>query len=578
MSIEGDFTTGDGLVHSYKIEKSKSSFDTLIFDGRYVHSKYRPEREGEDQRFNCKSLVSIFGVGLAYSSLNLIKNNQDSIFIIFEPIKVFYDIFLNLIKSDAYSFDLKKILLLNSTDISKIYTFISRNNYLGEGRIHYCHNQRYKDLFHEDETRIVEAIKKSFEMHTQNILTESNFVYLWTKNFLYNSVNFHKYPIINFKKINQGENIAIIAGAGPSLNADMKTLKGKRDNFTLFATDTAIKPLLKSGIIPDFIMSLDGQHYSLDDFTSNILENSTIICDLISYPGIARNFKNLNYSVSENFYDSIIKHFFDYENANLDDFKLELSGTVSDFALKCAIKLGFKNIFFSGLDLSYPDFITHAIGTPLYDKLFSKSGYQTPIEDSFIKISKNRKLKKIIQNDGKIIFTDLALENYALGFNSAKDNYPDINIFNSCYSGYNVSSFKNINLDDLLSAISSKRKSSSEIIYDCDKIFVKKDSIASYYNMVETKLYNLSVLVKDLINSTDFSIENEAILSNWKKLFNEIEQNDAFLLGFLTKTKIILSRKNIDENMILYYKHAGFKILQSIYYIIRKVQKCKLII
>lgn len=578
MSNEGDFTTGDGVVHGYKIEKSKSSFDTLIFDGRYVHSKYRPEGEGEDQRFSFKSLVSIFGVGLAYSALNLIKNNQESFFIIFEPIKIFYDNFLNILKSKSYLFDLKRILLINSVDVAKIYTFISRNNYLGEGRIHYYHNQQYKVLFHKDETLIVEAIKKSFEMHTQNILTESNFVYLWTKNFLYNSTFFYKHPISAFKENNMGENIALIAGAGPSLNADMKMLKSYRNRYTLFATDTALKPLLKNGIIPDFIMSLDGQHYSLDDFPSNILESSTIICDLISYPGIARNFKNLIYSVSDNFFDSIIKHFFDSLCVDLNDYKFELSGTVSDFALKCAIKLGFKNICFSGLDLSYPNFITHAIGTPLYDKLFSKSGYRAPLEDSFIKISKNRKLKKITGKDGKKIFTDLALENYALGFNSVKNNYHNINIYNSLHSGYNISSFKNIDLDDLLSAIPSERKSSSEIIADCDKIFIEKDNIKNCYNKIENELYNLSVLIKDLMNSTDFSIENDNNLSNWKRLFDNVEKNAQFLSVFLTKTKIVLSRKNIDENMILYYKHAGFKILQSIYYIIRKVQKCKLII
>ncbi|HNZ26042.1 MAG TPA: DUF115 domain-containing protein [Spirochaetota bacterium] len=578
MLLEGDFTAGDGVIHSYKIEKSKSSFDTLVFDGRYVHSKYRPEREGEDQRFIAKSLVSIFGVGLAYSALNLIKNNQESIFIIFEPIKVFYDNFLNILKSKAHLFDLKKILLINSVDISKIYTFILQNNYLGEGRINYSHNQLYKVLFHEDETRIIEAIKKSIEMHIQNILTESNFAYLWTKNFLYNSTNFYKYPISDLKENDQGDNIAIIAGAGPSLNVDMKTLKSYRNRYTLFATDTAIKPIIKNGIIPDFILSLDGQYYSLDDFPSNILEQSAIICDLISYPGIARNFKNIIYSVSDNFYDSIIKYFFDGLNVNLDDYKLELSGTVSDFALKCAIKLGFKNICFSGLDLSYPNFITHAIGTPLYDRLFSKSGYCAPLEDSFVKISKNRKLKKIIRNDGKTVFTDLALENYALGFNSVKNNYHNINIYNSLHLGYDISTFKNIDLNDFLSAISSERKSPSEIIAGSAKKIIEKETIVNCYSKIENKLYNLSLLIKDLINSTDFSAESEDALSNWKKLFNEIEQKAPFLSGFLTKTKIVLSRKNVDENMVLYYKHAGFKILQSIYYIIRKVQKCKLII
>ena len=51
---------------------------------------------------------------------------------------------------------------------------------------------------------------------------------------------------------------AIVIAAGPSLNKNIKELKRAKGKAFLIAVDTAVKRLLKEGIVPDMYATLDG--------------------------------------------------------------------------------------------------------------------------------------------------------------------------------------------------------------------------------------------------------------------------------------------------------------------------------
>ena len=52
---------------------------------------------------------------------------------------------------------------------------------------------------------------------------------------------------------------AIVVAAGPSLNKNIDELKRAKGKAFIIAVDTAIKPLLKKGIIPDMFAIVDGK-------------------------------------------------------------------------------------------------------------------------------------------------------------------------------------------------------------------------------------------------------------------------------------------------------------------------------
>ena len=51
---------------------------------------------------------------------------------------------------------------------------------------------------------------------------------------------------------------AIIVSAGPSLNENIEELKKAKNKAFIIAVDTAMKPLLRNGIIPDMYAIIDG--------------------------------------------------------------------------------------------------------------------------------------------------------------------------------------------------------------------------------------------------------------------------------------------------------------------------------
>ena len=51
---------------------------------------------------------------------------------------------------------------------------------------------------------------------------------------------------------------AFVVSAGPSLNKNIKELRRAKNKSFIIAVDTAVKPLLQEGIVPDMFATLDG--------------------------------------------------------------------------------------------------------------------------------------------------------------------------------------------------------------------------------------------------------------------------------------------------------------------------------
>ncbi len=563
----------DKLLHcNFSIEKSKDGNDILLINDKYIHSKFTPLKEANDFNFKGVNLIVIFGIGFAYHVNNIIRNNPDSFFIIFEPIHDIYDLSQKYIDKKLFETHKNKICFLRNIDTEIIFSFI-KNNFCSEMRIKTFSNLGYKSLFSDLEAEYFDTIKMNFETVIQNILTESNFIPLWTKNFLLNIRNLENFPFFNPKKQDLGTNVAVIVCAGPSLKNDLKNIKENRNKITIFAVDTAIKPLIESEIIPDFIVSLDGQYYSIDDFVKNMHNDTALLLDAVSYPGISRLYKNIYYTVTENIFDNnIIEYFFKYNSLN--KFGLSTGGNVSDYAASIAISLGFNNIYFTGLDLSFPLLQTHCINSPFYYRALNSSDYYNTMDSIFIKIISKRSLKNVESKvNGKLILTDFVLQNYAFYFNNLAQAYKSIKIFNSRFNGMRINNLIEKDLNIILKENESKHFKYRDLIRKNNLINIKKDQIDKFYNKTVNLIHKRAVELDKMLSSTNFNQEDNIKLNQWKILINNIFNEFPFLKKFILMTMIILQKKNITDEYLLYYKHVGHKTLQSIYFVIRVFQK-----
>jgi Glycosyltransferase Maf N-terminal domain/Protein of unknown function DUF115 len=73
------------------------------------------------------------------------------------------------------------------------------------------------------------------------------------------TTNFAKHPfwLLDMRPRRHRPELAVIVGAGPSLDEAVDTLRRIRDRVVLFSGGTALRPLLRHGIVPDFHCELE---------------------------------------------------------------------------------------------------------------------------------------------------------------------------------------------------------------------------------------------------------------------------------------------------------------------------------
>lgn len=117
----------------------------------------------------------------------------------------------------------------------------------------------YDVLFTEEAVSFMRIINDSIDNQIVNYLTQMRFSSVTVKNLLDNV----KYLCDGYKTTQLVQVIprdipGIVVAAGPSLNKNIQELKKAKGKAFIIAVDTAIKPLLAEGIIPDMFAIVDG--------------------------------------------------------------------------------------------------------------------------------------------------------------------------------------------------------------------------------------------------------------------------------------------------------------------------------
>ena len=152
---------------------------------------------------------------------------------------------------------------------------------------------------------------------------------------------------------------AIIVGAGPSFKANnhlelLKNLEGK----TIIATDRMFIPLLKAGIIPNFVMTVDaGSDIAL--YYQSELANETLPTKAVMAVSIA-NETIIAFQGKEKFFYTPMFDDIDLTSSVslavsylTKTSILSTGGNVGVNAIYLAFFLGYKNIILTGVDLGY---------------------------------------------------------------------------------------------------------------------------------------------------------------------------------------------------------------------------------
>ena len=205
----------------------------------------------------------------------------------------------------------------------------------------------------------LEELVKRSEEYYMNVGTQMSFSPYQAENFYHNA----KYLMTGYKAFQLlsviPDNIpAFIVSAGPSLNKNIKDLKQAKNKSFIIAVDTAVKPLLREGIVPDMFATLDG----IKPLEIIEMEQSKEIPLLAM---ITASHKIMDYHTGKKFFYQegyrYVTDLFQLNKETLEGFPT--GGSVATLAFSLVCHLGFRKIIFLGQDLAYTDNKSHADGT-----------------------------------------------------------------------------------------------------------------------------------------------------------------------------------------------------------------------
>ena len=146
--------------------------------------------------------------------------------------------------------------------------------------------------------------------------------------------------------------LAVIVGAGPSLDEALPRLKAMRDRIVLFSAGTALRPLLRNGIVPDFHCELENVPATVEALTEarnyGDLSQITLMASATVDPRIPPMFRETIYF----FRDSVSS------TQILGEKHLPIAGatpTCVNMALSMAAFLGFTDMALFGADCGVRD-------------------------------------------------------------------------------------------------------------------------------------------------------------------------------------------------------------------------------
>lgn len=308
------------------------------------------------------SPIIMFGIGNGTFLLEINKKVKEEVWVfVYEPsMKIFIKCIQTVDLSDVFEKRKVVIGLDDSISYSEISSLVARhiNMAVMEFSRRYI-LPGYSKLYPNEAKKFMELILGPMRDESANHATRALYSNIVAATVLFNSMYL---PDCNSTYQLAGviprDIPAIVVAAGPSLNKNIKELKKAKNKAFIIAVDTAIKPLLKEGIIPDM--------FAIVDATKPIM--------LVDVPGaekipmvsaMASAQEVLAFHTGKKFF---YNEGFRYINKPFLDCGIEFKGvasggSVATIAFSLAYMVGVDTIILVGQDLALTGNKTHADGT-----------------------------------------------------------------------------------------------------------------------------------------------------------------------------------------------------------------------
>ena len=384
-------------------EKAKNGTKIPVFlSGRTMESRYNPQRDAQTLLDSIEEGFSFFlvlGIGSGLFLKLLSEKYPQAKILALE----LYSEDLDFLKTgetiqELLKKDSVKFCTLESLEKTLIKNYIPSKY----GNLKIIEQRAWINENQTSVQSINSVLQKTLGIISADFSVQAHFGKLWTSNIMNNArlaeELSEKYSI-SLSKAELTKTAAIVA-AGPSLDQTCELLK-QQNKYFIIATDTAGTALIRKGIIPDVIISIDGQSVSYNHFMKAAaryekepLYAFDLCANFSAVKHVAASQKRLCFFCSGHPLSSAIN----ISCGSPLPVLFSGAGTVTITALDFAIQAGFKNLIILGADFSYQNGKAYTAGTYL-DTLYNKNSSRlSETEQTFTKLMFRTELKSVTLN------------------------------------------------------------------------------------------------------------------------------------------------------------------------------------
>ncbi len=276
---------------------------------------------------------------------------------------------------------------------------------------------------------------------------------------------------------------AIVVAAGPSLDKNIKDLKAAKNKAFIIATDTAMKPLIRNGIIPDVFAVVDGKK-PVELVMVPEAKKIPLLASVIASKDVLDYHEGKKFFFDEG-YRFVWRHF---TNNGIEFPTLEKGGSVATTCFSLAYVLGIDNVILIGQDLAYTNNQYHAKGT--FEKDFEV------------------KLDRCVMVPGNV--EDFVpsppdykkyLDFYEYFIKGAKEHRKNFNVINATEGGARIEGTEVITLKEAIEKYCTKEFNYSEAINNLEPVFdtAARANVVEYLKGVSGELHGISEKSREMI-------------------------------------------------------------------------------
>ena len=447
----------------WQLIKAKNGQISANEGSLHLHSSYNPQREAEgafdNENIFQKSATVFYGFGLGYHVLEWCRRTKQLAaegklkaipkLILIEPDSRYFLAAMTILDWTSV-FETEQLVLALGCPVEQILPLIENASEVNLGETGVS-DAFYFDLpaFQAHAKAYFDSaktlIKRNQRKNEINAATLKKFGRLWCRNSLKNLELMKKLGSV--AQLNNFPEVPfLVVGAGPSLVHMLPYMAELKKRMLIVCVETALKPLLKCGIQPDFIVLTDPQYWAYRHIAGLSAPEAVLISEVCAYPAVFRfNCKKIVLCASQ----FLIGKWFE-KQLSIDPGELGTGGSVASSAWNFSYLCGAKKIFLAGLDFAFPDNQTHIRGSSAEQSYHRLSNRLDAVDKFTSSTIYSANAMSGVSYEGKKVVTDSRMKMFSWWFEARLAGCADAKTYTLCPQGLSTPGITPARVEEVL--------------------------------------------------------------------------------------------------------------------------------